>query len=104
MSAITDEKLIIKELQRILNLASTAPVYTGSEKPTVFCNTEFSARFSRLLQGSQVYNDVIPAKIEYGLKALSTPYFNDINFIVLPEIDRIYGLTPKAYVFPKELV
>jgi len=104
MSGITDDKLIIKELQRILNLASTAPVYTGSEKPTVFCNTEFSARVSRLLQGSQQYQNFIPKTIEYGLESLSTPFFKNINFIVLPEIDRIYGLAPKAYVFPKELV
>jgi hypothetical protein len=104
MSGITDDKLKIKELQRILNLASTAPVYMGSEKPTVFCNTEFASRVSMLLQGSQVYQNFIPKTIEYGLESLSTPFFKNINFIVLPEIDRIYGQTPKAYVFPKELV
>jgi len=104
MSSITDDKAKLKELQRILNLASTAPVYMGSEKPTIFCNTEFSSRVSRLLQDSLVRNDMVGKTIEYGLESLTTPYFKNINFIVLPEIDRIYGMTPKAFVFPKELV
>ena len=104
MASITDDKAKLAELQRILNLASTAPIYSGSEKPTVFCNTEFSARVSRLLQSVLVYNDMVSKNIEYGLESLTTPYFKNINFIVLPEMDRIYGNVPKAIVFPRELV
>lgn len=104
LSAFTTDQGKLKELQRILNLASTAPVYTGNEKPTVFCNTEFSAIVAGLLRSDVVYQDFIPKTIEYGLESLSTPYFKNINFIVLPEIDRIYGNDSKAFVFPKELV
>lgn len=99
----TDEKKLNK-LQDILNLASTAPVYTGSEKPTVFCNTVFADIVAGLLRNNVQYQNFIPKTIEYGLESLSTPYFRNINFIVLPEIDRIYGSVSKAYVFPKELV
>lgn len=104
LSGVTDDKAKLKQLQDILNLAATAPVYMGGEKPTVFCTTTFSANFSRLLQSELTYNDNISSTIEYNLKALSTPYFQNINFIVLPEMDRIYGQRSKAFVFPKELV
>jgi hypothetical protein len=104
LSGFATDAAKLKELQRILNLASTAPVYTGSEKPTVFCNVEFSSIVAGLLRSDVVYQDFSPKKIEYGLESLSTPYFRDIKFIVLPEIDRIYGDRSKAYIFPKELV
>lgn len=104
MAGITDDKLKLKELQRILNLASTAPVYQGNEKPTVFCTTAFISVVSRLLQDGLVYNDNIGKTIEYGLESLSTPYFKNLNFITSPEMDHIYGLQTKAIVFPRELV
>lgn len=104
LSSKTTDKAKLEELQRILNLASTAPVYTGSEKPTVFCNTAFSSVVSGLFKHDVQYQNLSPKTIEYGLESLSTPYFRNINFIVLPEIDRIYGETTKAFVFPKELV
>jgi len=104
LSGAATDAAKLKELQRILNLASTAPVYSGSEKPTVFCNTEFSSIVAGLLRAEVKFNDFIPKTIEYGLESLSTPYFKNIQFIVLPEIDRIYGNVSKAYIFPKELV
>jgi len=104
MAGITDDKAKLKKIQELLNLASTAPVYTGTEKPTVFCTTEFISIVSGLLQSDVQYQNMIPKTIEYGLESLSTPYFRNINFIVLPEMDRIYGNVPKAFVFPRELV
>jgi hypothetical protein len=104
LAAMTTDQTKLRELQRILNLASTAPVYTGNEKPTVFCNTEFASVISGLLRSDVVYQNFIPKTIEYGLESLSTPYFRNINFIVLPEMDRIYSNDSKAFVFPKELV
>ena len=90
LSSFVTQKTQLNEVLRILNLASTAPVYTGTEKPTVFCNTAFSSVISSLLQANIVYQNMIPKLLEYGLEALSTPFFKNINFIIMPEIDRIY--------------
>ena len=104
LSSITNDKLKIAKLQELLNLASTAPIYSGNEKPTVLCTTAFSANVARLLQDSVQYQNFIPKTIEYGLESLTTPYFRNINFLVMPEMDRIYGQKAVAFVIPKELV
>jgi len=65
LSGFTANRTILAELQRILNLAATAPVYAGSEKPTVFCNTAFSSVIAGLLQSDIQYQNFIPKTIEY---------------------------------------
>ncbi|MGB2110641.1 MAG: hypothetical protein ACPHY8_01640 [Patescibacteria group bacterium] len=104
LSGATDDKELLKQLQDVLNLAATAPVYMGGEKPTVMCTTSFRSRVSRLLQGDLVRNDFIPKEISYNLETLSTPFFSSIQFIVSTEMDRLYQQNEVAFVFPKELI
>lgn len=105
LSGAADDKAKVKAMQDVLNLAATAPVYMGSEKPTVYCTTAFSAEVARWHFESIIFNDMQPKKLEYGLDAFTTPYFQNITFVTSTEMDRIYGASQKvAFVFPKELI
>lgn len=93
-----------KKLVQVLNEASTAPVYTGSEVPTVFCNYQFITALSEVMYDMGNFFTLQDKSIEFGLTEYSSPYFKNVKFIVSHTLNNINPNESVAYVFPKHLV
>lgn len=93
-----------KKLVEVINQASMAPVYTGSEVPAVFCNTAFITKLSEIMfdMGNTFYLN--ETKIEFGLTQYSSPFFRNVSFITSHTLDKLEPVNAVAYVFPKHLV
>jgi hypothetical protein len=102
-SGITTAKEKAKKLVETLNLASTAPVYTGTEVPTIFCNYEFINSLSEIMYDMSNHFTLKEDEIIFGLTKYSSPYFKNVSFIVSKTLCHFEPNKSVAYIFPKHL-
>lgn len=93
-----------KWLVHVLNEAATAPVYTGNEVPTVFCNYQFITSLSEVMYDMGNFFTLQDKVIEFGLSEYSSPYFKNVKFIVSHVLNNLEPNRSVAYLFPKHLV
>ena len=103
-AGIASGKEKAKWLVKVLNEASIAPVYTGNEVPTVFCNYEFITSLSEVMYDMGNFFTLQDKVIEFGLAEYSSPYFKNVKFIVSHVLNQLYPNQSVAYLFPKHLV
>lgn len=103
-TGVTNAKDKAKKLVEVLNRAASAPVYNGSEIPTVFCNTQFITNLSEIMYDMANTFHLIEKEVDFGLQAYSSPFFRNVQFIVAHTLNNMYPNTSIAYVFPKHLV
>ena len=103
-SAISDAKAKAKKLVETINLASSAPVYNGSEVPTIYCNTTFITNLSTIMYDMANTFHLVEKEIDFALQAYSSPFFRNVQFIVSNTLNNLEPNQSIAYVFPKHLV
>lgn len=103
-SGISDAKAKAKKLVETINLASSAPVYNGSEVPTIYCNTTFITNLSTIMYDMANTFHLVEKEIDFGLQAYSSPFFRNVQFIVSHTLNNLEPNKAVAYVFPKHLV
>lgn len=92
-----------KLLVETLNLASTAPVYNGTEVPTVYCNYTFINNLSEIMYDMGNFYTLKDTEIAFGLTKYSSPYFKNVEFIVSHTLNHINPTSSVAYAFPRHL-
>lgn len=93
-----------KKLVQTLNYFNTAPIYQGTESPTVFCNDTFITNLSEIMFDMGNQFDLKVKDVEFGLQSYSSPYFRNVQFIVDNTLNRLEPFKSTAVVFPKHLV
>lgn len=87
-----------------INTLCTAPVYTGSEVPTFYCNYQFITSLSEIMFGMSNFYTLQEKEIDFGLTEYSSPYFKNVKFIVSHVLNNVFPTQSKAYAFPRHLV
>lgn len=103
-SAVTVAKDKAKKLIETINLSASAPVYTGGENPTVYCNYEFINSLAEIMYDMGNHFTLQDKEIEFGITQYSSPYFKNIQFIVSNTLNKLEESKSVAYIFPKHLV
>jgi len=93
-----------KKLVQVINKLMTAPVYTGNEMPTFYCNYEFITQLSEVMFDMGNQYTLADKAIDFELTEYSSPYFKNVKFIVSHTLNTLYPNESKAYAFPKHLV
>jgi hypothetical protein len=93
-----------KKLVQVINKLCTAPVYTGSEVPTFYCNYEFITNLSEVMYDMGNFYTLQDKTIDFGLTEYSSPYFKNVKFIVSHTLNTLHANKSIAYAFPKHLV
>lgn len=93
-----------KKLVQVINQLCTAPVYTGSEVPTFYCNYEFITNLSEVMYDMGNFYNLQDKTIDFDLTEYSSPYFKNVKFIVSNTLNTLYTNQSVAYAFPKHLV
>lgn len=103
-TGITDAKAKAKKLVEVINKLCTAPVYTGNEVPTFYCNYTFINQLSEILFDMGNFYTLQDKSIDFGLTEYSSPFFKNIKFIVSHTLNNLEPIKSVAYAFPKHLV
>lgn len=103
-TGITTGKAKAKKLVQVINKLCTAPVYTGNEVPTIYCNYDFITQLSEVMYDMGNFYTLQDKTIDFDLTEYSSPYFKNVKFIVSHTLNTIYPNTSIAYAFPKHLV
>ncbi len=103
-ASYTDPKAKAKKLVQEINRASTAPVYNGTETPTVYCNYTFINNLSEIMFNMGNFYTLKETEIAFGITKYSSPYFKNISFIVSHTLNNINPIDSVAYLFPKHLI
>lgn len=93
-----------KKLVQTLNYFNTAPIYQGTESPTVFCNETFITNLSEIMFDMGNQFTLKEKDIEFWLQSYSSPFFRNVQFIVDNTLNRLEPFKSTAVVFPKHLV
>lgn len=103
-AGITDAKAKAKKIVQVINYLNTAPVYTGTESPTFYCNDSWITALSEIMfdMGNQM--TLKEKEIEFGLQAYSSPFFRNVTWITSHLLNRLEPTKSVAYGFPKHLV
>jgi hypothetical protein len=104
MSGVAAGKDKAKKLVQILNQANAANVYKGNETPTVFCNLHFITGLSEIMfDMGNSFNHLEGKEIVFGLQKYTSPYFQNVEFVVDHTLNVLERNKSVAYVFPKHL-
>lgn len=103
-AGVSAGKAKAKKLVDTINKFSSAPVYTGNEVPTVFCNYNFITNLSEIMFDMGNFYTLQDKSIDFDLTEYSSPYFKNVKFIVSHTLNTIETEKALAYVFPKHLV
>lgn len=93
-----------KKLVQVINKLCTAPVYTGNEVPTFYCNHEWITNLSEVMYDMGNFYTLKDNMIDFGLTEYSSPYFKNVKFIVSHTLNQLHTTKSIAYAFPKHLV
>lgn len=103
-SGISDAKAKAKKIVQVINYANTAPVYTGTESPTFYCNDAWITSLSEIMYDMGNQMTLKEKDIEFGLQAYSSPFFRNVTWITSHVLNRLEPTKSIAYGFPKHLV
>ncbi len=103
-TGIAAGKAKAKKLVQVINKLCTAPVYTGNEVPTFYCNYEFITNLSEVMFDMGNFYTLKEKEIDFGMTAYSSPYFKNITFIVSHVLNNLFPNESISYGFPKHLV
>ena len=93
-----------KKLVEVINRLCTAPVYTGNEVPTIYCNYNFITNLSEIMFEMWNFYTLNDKVIDFNLTEYSSPYFKNVKFIVSHTLNTLHANKSIAYAFPKHLV
>lgn len=103
-TSYTTAKEKAKRLVEVINQAASAPVYNGTEVPTIYCNYEFINSLSEIMYDMSNHFTLKDEEITFGLTKYSSPYFKNVSFIVSNTLNKYEPYKSIAYIFPKHLV
>lgn len=104
---LTSAESRLLRLQKCISIANTAPVYTGSQGPTIFVNHEMINRLQEDLMQFRKglgWFDLTDNKMCFGMPSFCSPYFKSATFIVSHTLNKLEPSRAVAYMFPGHLV
>lgn len=103
-SGLANDAAKIAAVQSFITDSNTAPVYQGSEQPTIIANELMISALSKLLQSGVVYQQFVEKEIDWGIKVFSSPFYKNVSMLVDQTLNLLYPTTSVMYALPKHLV